>query len=289
VKGRWLIVSLLVVAFLVGSFFLFLSSLLHLMSGPGGKGDVAIVEVLGGIFDSKETVEQLQELKKDKGVKAIVLRVDSPGGSVGASQEIFAAVEEVKAKKPVVVSMGAVAASGGYYISAGASKIVANPGTITGSIGVRMELMNLEEILQWARLKTVTLKSGRLKDIGSPTRAMTPEEREYLEGILSQMHQQFKKAIAEGRGLPLAEVEKIADGRILTGEQALALKLVDELGTLDRAVKLAGELAGMKEEPESFYPSKIKQHWWEFLVEEMSTRLTKEIASIFLNPMRVSY
>lgn len=290
-KGRkWFLLTLLVFAFLAGSFFFFLGSLLTLIPNhKPEKGNVAVVEVIGGIFDSKAIVEQLSELKKEKEVKAVVLRIDSPGGSVSASQEIFEAVKELKQVKPVVASMGTVAASGGYYIAAPATKIVANPGTITGSIGVRMELINVEDLLHWARLKSITLKSGRFKDIGSPTRTITPEEREYLEGLLKQMHGQFKKAVAESRGLPVEEVEKIADGRVFTGLEAQERKLVDEIGTLDKAAKIAGDLAGLKEEPEIFYPPLEEKKVLDYLMEGVVERLSEKVLSALISPIHFSY
>ena len=208
---------------------------------------------------------------------------------MSASQEIFESVKELRSVKPVVASMGTVAASGGYYIAAPANKIVANPGTITGSIGVRMELLNVEDLLQWARLKTTTLKSGRLKDVGSSTRPMTDEEREYLESILREMHMQFKKAVAESRGLSLEDVEKVADGRVLTGEQALTVKLIDELGSLEKATKVAAELGGIKGDPDIFYPSLEDRNLVDYLIEGTVDRLFSRVSHVFLSPLHLNY
>jgi protease-4 len=270
----------LVTAFLAGSFFFFLGSLFSFFSlnHKSQSGNVAIVEVIGGIFESGPVVEELIDLKKDKSVKAVVLRIDSPGGSVAASQEIFEAVKDLKTEKPVVVSMGSVAASGGYYIAAPATRIIANEGTVTGSIGVRMEYLNIEDLLQWAKLKPVTLKSGKLKDIASPLRPMTPEERKYLEGILKEMHEQFKKAVAESRGLTKAQIDRIADGRVFTGADALKEKLVDELGSQERAVKVAGELAHIKGEPEIFYPTPDKK-FWETVIDGTVDRVFEKVSA----------
>lgn len=272
-----MVLVLIALAFLVGSFFFFVGSVASLLSGGLERGEVAVVEVLDGIFDAKAVVEQLTDLKKDREVKAVVLRIDSPGGSVGAAQEIFESVKEVRSAKPIVASMGTVAASGGYYVAAPASRIVANPGTITGSIGVRMEHLNVEELLRWARLRPLTLKSGRFKDVGSPTRAMTTEEREYLEGILKRLHDQFKQAVAESRGLTGEEIDEIADGRVLTGLEAREKKLVDEIGNLPRAVKIAGELAGIKGEPEFFFSIPKHRKPWEYLIEGMVDRLLERV------------
>ncbi len=279
--GKWLYVTLSCFALLGAAFFFFLGSAINLV-GPHKKnshGNVAIVEILGGIYDSRSTLEELADLKKDDAVKAVVLRIDSPGGTVSASQDIFEAVLDFKKSKPVVASMGAVAASGGYYVAAPASKILANAGSITGSIGVRMELLNVEELMQWAKVKETTLKSGRLKDIGSPTRAMTPEEKEYLEGILKNLHSQFKKAVAESRGLTVQEVEVLADGRVFTGEEAKANKLIDDIGPLQSAVRVAADLAGIKGEPDVFYAETKEGNWMDYLIDGAAERWTKSVGS----------
>src|SRR5512136_1669286 len=248
-KNKWLWVGLIIG---VVCLFLFAASVLMLACLRGGDDSVAwkegvgLLEVKGVIVDSQETVKQLNELKKNDKVKAIVLRIDSPGGVVGPSQEIYAEIKKLCAKKKVVVSMGSLAASGGYYIAAPASVIMANPGTITGSIGVLMKVSNIEELLGKVGVKAYTLKTGKYKDSGSPLRAMTSNDKEMLQGVIYSAHNQFVRAVAEGRRLPVEEVGKIADGRIFTGEQALALKLIDRLGTLQDAVEEAGKLAGIK-------------------------------------------
>lgn len=286
---RWIVGLVIAFCFFFGSFFFFAGAIASLAGSHREKGNIAVVEVLGGIFESKPVVRKLRDLKKEEGVKAVVLRVDSPGGSVSASQEIFEAVKDFKEKKPIIVSMGTVAASGGYYVAAPASRIVANPGTVTGSIGVRMELMNVEDLLQWVRLRPTTLKSGVLKDIGSPTRPMTPEEREFLEGILRELHAQFKKAIAESRGLNADEVEALSDGRVFTGETAKEKKLIDEIGSLDRAVTIAGELAGLKEEPEPFYPPDEDAPFLQQLIEGATGRFFDRLTEVLIWPARFSY
>lgn len=240
----------------------------------GGSGDgVGLVEVKGVIVDGQDTVRQLRALKKDKRVKAVVLRVDSPGGVVGPSQEISAQVREVAKVKKVVVSMGSVAASGGYYISAPATKIFANPGTITGSIGVLMKFSNLEGLMDKVGMKAYTIKSGQFKDVGSPGREMTAEERAMLQGVIDSTHSQFVRAVAEGRRLPVATVAAIADGRIFSGEQALALKLVDRLGTMQDAIDEAARLGGVTGEPSIIKPPKKRTSAWDFLVETAAGQL----------------
>jgi len=211
---------------------------------------VALIRIEGPIVDSKNTIEELRDYVKDQSIKAIVVRVDSPGGAVAPSQEIYEEVKKAGLKKNVVVSMGSVAASGGYYISSAATKIIANPGTLTGSIGVIMEVPNIEGLMNKIGVKTEVIKSGRHKDIASVFRGIGAEERGILQGVLDDVHWQFIKAVAEGRRIPLDEVKKIADGRVFTGKQALEKGLVDELGNLEDAIKTAGTLAGIKGEPE---------------------------------------
>jgi protease-4 len=239
---------------------------------PVGSG-VGLVEVKGVILDPQETVKQLTDFGRSDGIKAVVLRVDSPGGVVGPSQEIWSAVKRLKEKKPVVVSMGSVAASGGYYVAAPATLVYANPGTITGSIGVLMKFSNIEGLLGKVGMKSFTIKTGRYKDVGSPVRPMTAEEREMLQAVIDSTHGQFVRAVAEGRKLPEEQVRALADGRIFTGEQALALKLVDRLGTLQDAVTEAGRLGGLEGEPHLVKPPKKKKLLLDMLVEESATRI----------------
>jgi protease-4 len=201
-------------------------------------------------------------------VKAIILRIDSPGGGVGPSQEIYREVLKAKQKKKMVTSMGAVAASGGYYVACASDLIVANPGTITGSIGVIMQFSNFEELLKKVGIKGVVLKSGEHKDIGSPFREMTPEEKKIMQETLDNVHQQFIRAVADGRNLDQAKVLPIADGRIMTGEQAKQLGLVDKMGNLDDAIEEAAKLVGIEGRPHVLYPKK-KFTLWELLMKGM--------------------
>jgi protease-4 len=219
---------------------------------------VGVVEIKGVIADAKETVLQLKRFRKNKAVKAIVLRIDSPGGGVGPSQEIYAEVKRTTRTKKVVASMGAIAASGGYYVAAAADHVVANPGTITGSIGVLMEFPNMEELFKKIGVSAVVLKSGDYKDTGSPLRKMTPKERELLQGFIDNVHQQFVTAVAEGRKMSEESVRAIADGRILSGEQAQKLGLLDSLGNMEDAIVIAAELGGIKGEPSVVYAEKKK-------------------------------
>ncbi|HHL40212.1 MAG TPA: signal peptide peptidase SppA [Deltaproteobacteria bacterium] len=244
--------------------------------GEGGFGDkVAVVTIEGLIADSTETTRLLGELARRDDVKAVVLRINSPGGGVGPSQEIHREVQKLKQKKKVVASMGALAASGGYYIASAAHMIVANPGTITGSIGVIIEFVNARELLARIGLKGVVIKSGPFKDAGSPVREMTDEEKRLLQAVVDDVHSQFVDAVAEGRGLERAEVEKLADGRIFSGLQAKALGLVDRLGNLSDAVRLGSELAGISGEPSVIYPDRRLGGLWRALLGDGASALAR--------------
>ena len=227
---------------------------------------VGVVEIKGVIADPKPVILQLKRFRKNKDIKAIVLRIDSPGGGVGPSQEIYAEVKKTTLIKKVVVSMGAIAASGGYYVGAAADHIMANPGTITGSIGVIMEFANAEELFEKIGISAVVIKSGEYKDTGSPLRKMTPEERRLLEDFVGNVHQQFVTAVAEGRKMSEETVRTIADGRIFSGQQAQKLGLLDSLGNMEDAIALAAELGGIKGEPSVVYAEKKKFSVLEFIL-----------------------
>lgn len=197
---------------------------------------IGLCKIEGMITDAHEVVAFLQELRTDESVKGVLLRIDSPGGSVAPSQELYQAVQELAKVKPVVVSMGTVAASGGYYAAAPATLIVANPGSITGSIGVRAEYVNIQGLLDKLGLKSDLLVTGKLKGAGSPTQPLTKEQRAYLMALILDLHQQFVSDIAAARGMDEAAVAKLADGRAMTGRQALDLKLVDKLGGQELAM-----------------------------------------------------
>jgi protease-4 len=226
------------------------------------KNAVAVVSVEGVIEDSRDTVRTLDRLAKNDAVRAVVLRVDSPGGGVAPSQEIYAAVLRVREKKPIVASLGAMAASGGYYVASACDVIVANPGTLTGSIGVILQTGNVTELLKKVGIQGVIVKAGKFKDIGSPLREMSEEERRLLDGLLENVHAQFIEAVSKGRKLSLEQVRPLADGRVYSGEQARDLKLVDQLGGLRDAVQLAAERAGISGEPSWIEIEKHQPPWW---------------------------
>ncbi len=270
-KSRWIWIAVCVGGIFI-SFVVFgllaLASIFTDRSELTVSTGIGLVEVRGLIIDPLETVKQLHDFGKNDKVKAVVLRIDSPGGVVGPSQEIWSAVKKLRDKKPVIVSMGSVAASGGYYIAAPATLIYANPGTITGSIGVLMKFSNLEGLMNKVGMKSFTLKTGKFKDVGSPVRSMTAEERAMLQAVIESTHSQFIKAVAEGRRLPEERVREIADGRIFSGEQALNHKLVDRLGTMQDAVVEAGRAGGISGEPQVIKPPKKKRLLLDMLVEE---------------------
>jgi protease IV len=263
-RGR---IALITVGLTIGVVILFLGTIRLLMAvmdegGLPGGGKVAIVEVDGIIgvgpdraADSDAIVRTLGEHRENPSVAAVVLRINSPGGVVGPTQEIFSAVERVRAAgKPVVASLGSVAASGGYYVAVAANRIFANPGTLTGSIGVVMQLANVEGLLKKVGVEYVVVKAGAFKDIGNFARTMKPEERRVLQALLDDVYGQFVGAVAEHRGLDRKTVLGFADGRIYSGQQAKALKMVDDLGGLEDAIEAAGKLAGIPGKPRVIYP-----------------------------------
>ena len=222
------------------------------------RGNVGIVEVTGPIVSSKAIIDQLRQFQEDDRIMAIILRVESPGGGIGPSQEIYRELLKIREQKVVVASMGSVAASGGYYIAAATQGIVANPGTITGSIGVIMEYANLMAIAEKIGISPVVIKSGEFKDMGSPLRELKDNEKQIFQDLVDELHAQFVSDAALGRGMDPVTMAKLADGRVYTGQTALKLKLIDRLGNLDDAVQWAGDLAGITEKAVPVYPKEDK-------------------------------
>jgi len=221
-------------------------------SSIAGGEKIAVVKIEGILLESKDIIEELREHRENKSVKAILLRIDSPGGAVAPSQEIYTEVLKIReeGKKKIVTSMGSVAASGGYYIASASDKIVANPGSVTGSIGVIIELANVSGLMKKVGVESVVIKSGKFKDVGSLFRTMTTEERELLQGVIDDTYDQFIEAVSVGRGINKEDLIPIADGRVFTGRQAKKLGLVDELGSMQDAIKITAEMAGIKGEPD---------------------------------------
>jgi len=253
---RWFLLFLAILAILAVGFSLLFYSMIRPGSedlettSTGSGGEIAVVELKGVITESETIVRQLKRYREDDGIRAILLRVDSPGGGVVASQEIYEEVRKTRdSGMPVVVSMGSLAASGGYYVSCGASLIVANRGTLTGSIGVISEFMEFKDALEKLGIDVNTIKAGRLKDAGSPTRKMTDADKEYFQALMDDVHRQFIGVVEDERGLTHDEAVEMADGRVFTGEQALGLGLVDTIGTYEDAITIAAGLGGIEGEP----------------------------------------
>jgi protease-4 len=250
-----------------GSFLFFilcLAALASMFTGGGSSrisrspNQIASLEIKGTISDSKEFIEELKEYGKRPNVRSVIIRIDSPGGGVAASQEIYEAIKKFRAetKKKVVVSMASTAASGGYYIACAADRIFANPGSITGSIGVIAQWYDYSDLLRWAKMQSVVIKSGDLKDSGSGFRPMTNEEKKYFQSLIDDMYSQFVAAVSESREIPEEDVRRLADGRVYTGREAVENRLVDELGTFQDAVDAAAKMGGITDEPKLLAPVK---------------------------------
>lgn len=210
---------------------------------------VGLVPIEGAIFESKTIIDEIGRFRRSSNVKAVILRINSPGGGVAPAQEIYEAVRETSKVKKVVASLASVAASGGYYIAAAADRVFANPGTITGSMGVVMRHSNVDELYRKIGLSTSVIKSGEYKDIGSSFRNITPREERLFQGLLDTVHGQFIDAVAAGRGMERARVAGLADGRIFTGAEARDMGLVDDLGGFETALRETGRMVGIEEEP----------------------------------------
>lgn len=243
----------------------------------GRTSNIGVIEVKGVILDSKKTLEQLDSFAEDQLIKAVIIRINSPGGSVAPSQEIYEGVQRLAKKKPVYVSMASVAASGGYYVACGAKKIYANPGTITGSIGVIMQFADVSKLLQWAKVSPYNIKTGKFKDIGSPEREMTPDEKALLQDMIDNVLGQFRRAVAAARNLPMDKVVEISDGRIFSGQQAKEAHLVDEVGGINDVVDAIAKEAGITGKPHLVYAGKKKhpfeRFFGDFDDDEESSRL----------------
>ncbi|MBX7144943.1 MAG: signal peptide peptidase SppA [Oligoflexia bacterium] len=252
-----IVIVLVLIPVMIGAIFGSLESDFNPIAGHN-KNIVAVVEVTGVIESAREIVEQLHKQVADKDVKGVVLRINSPGGAVAPSQEIFSAVMKLKAQKPIVASMGNMAASGGLYSAVGASKVFCQPGTLTGSIGVIMNLPNFHDLAEKVGFKMMTIKSGKFKDVGNSFREMAPEEKELLEATINKVQDDFVNAVATGRGMEAAKVREFADGRVIIGTQAKELNLVDGFGDVYDAARavfdLRGEPLAADEAPELVYP-----------------------------------
>lgn len=231
----------------------------------------------GIIIDGKDFLNKLKEYRDEDKVKAIVIEINSPGGVVGPSQEIFAEIKRTRdeMKKPVIVSCSGLAASGAYYAAIAADKIVTNPGTLMGSIGVIMEFANLEKLYDWARIHRYNITSGRYKDAGSESRPMTPDEKRLFQGLIDQVYQQFKTAVRESRKIDQAVLDEYTDGRIFTGEMAVKLGFADQLGTLEDAIRLAAETAGLGKKPKVFKPPRKHESLMGYFTEDAEGKVSQ--------------
>jgi protease IV len=222
------------------------------------SGNIGIVEINGMILSSKKIIQNIKTFRDNDSIKAIILRIDSPGGGIGPSQEIYREIMKTKMDKKIITSMGSVAASGGYYIASATNKIIANAGTLTGSIGVIMEYANLEEIAKKIGISPIVIKSGEFKDIGSPLRKLKEAEKKILQELVDELHLQFVHDAAKARGIEVKKMMALADGRVYSGQKALKLNLIDRIGNLDDAVQWAGELSGITGELKPVYPKEDK-------------------------------
>jgi protease-4 len=265
-----------------GAFFLFVLAVFAVLyvtlhttesASLGGFGDkIGVVDLEGVILTPNPVVPQLKKFGDDDSIKAIILHVNSPGGGVAASEEIYREVKRIRdeKKKRIVASIETVGASGAYYVSSATNKIYADNGSVVGSIGVIAEWVNYGDLLHWAKLKNITLKAGEFKDTGSPVRDLTPAEKEYLQGMIDNMHTQFVQAVADGRKLKVEDVQAIANGKVWTGQQAVPLKLVDQLADFQAVVEDTAKSVGIKGEPNVVRPDKDRRTLLDLLFGDVS-------------------
>ncbi len=257
----------------------------YTVSGGSG-GRIAVVDIEGVILSPGETVKQLKKFADDDSIKAIIVHLNTPGGGAAASEEIYREVRRIRdeKKKRIVASIETVGASGGYYIASGCNRIFADEASIVGSIGVIMEWYNYGDLLKWAKMKDVIIKAGELKDTGNPTRDLTPEERAYLQGMADNMHQQFIANVASGRGLKVEDIQPIANGRVWTGKQAIPLKLIDQVGDFEVAVKETAKSVGITGEPAIVRQEKQKKTLLDLIMGDASEFLPDRAKLIQRNP-----
>lgn len=291
---KWFLGILAVLVIIGGGFMLLTMSVATFgsrttetyVSGSGQK--IAVVELVGVITSSEEFVRQVKKYRDDRSIKALLVRIDSPGGGVVPSQEMYEELRKTREKgKPVIVSMGSLAASGGYYVACGASKLVANRGTLTGSIGVISEFLQFREAMDKLGIDVRTIKSGKLKDAGSSTRKMTDDDQKYFQNLIDNVHRQFISVVEEERGLDSSKAVALADGRVFTGEQALVEGLVDTIGTYEDAIAIAADLAGITGTP-SLVKERKKVSVWNNVFGDVGETL-KDLKQEVLHRPMMSY
>jgi protease-4 len=269
-----------------GAFFLFVLAVFSLVymtlhagsnqASFGGFGDrIGVVDLDGVILSPEPVVGELKKFNDDSSIKAIILHVNSPGGGVAASEEIYREVKRIREekKKRIVVSIETVGASGAYYVSAASNKIYADEGSIVGSIGVIAEWVNYGDLLKWAKLKSVVLKTGEFKDTGNPARDLTPAEQAYMQSLIDNMFGQFIQAVADGRGMKFDDVKSIANGKVWTGQEALSMKLIDNIGDFQAVVKDTAKSVGISGEPTLVHPEKDRKTLLDLMLGDVSQYL----------------
>jgi protease-4 len=286
---KWVLAVVASVIVLAGLFLVYFVSLVFMVpedESLGTSGErVAMIELTEPILDSQNIVRQFKKYRENRAIRAIVFRVDSPGGGVSASQEIYEEVKKTRnSGKPVVVSMGSVAASGGYYVSCGASKIVANPGTLTGSIGVIFQFLHFNELMNKIGIDASTFKTGKYKDIGSPFRKTTEDEKKFFDQLLGDVYNQFVDVVAKERKMDRKRVVQYADGRVFTGRQAFEYGFVDTLGTLEDAITIAAKLGDISGKPKVVKERKVRT-WLERLMGEAVTEIAGLKKELFNQPV----
>jgi protease-4 len=283
------ITLILIVLIFVGVSFIVLASKIitsgdkdyYLESSGTGDGKIAIVDLDFTIISSEPIVRQFKKFREDKSIKAIVLRINSPGGGVAASQEMYEEVKRTRdSGKPVIVSFGSIAASGGYYTACGGSLIVSNPGSLTGSIGVIAQFMSIKDLAEKLGIKHTTIKSGELKDAGSPFRDVNQKDIVYFQDIIDDSYDQFLDVVSKERKIDKETVRTIASGRVYTGRQAKDLKLVDSIGTFQDAIRIAADLVGIKGEPK-LVKEKFRRGIFDLFFESSAVKEIKEIKEEF--------
>lgn len=279
-KSRPLLIVLtilLVLAILLGGTLLLALHYFNPSATTLFKEKIGVVSITGAITSGNKISSELVKFAKDESIKAIILQINSPGGGVGATQEIYREVQKITTQKPVVAAMGSVAASGGYYVAAPATKIVSNPGTITGSIGVFIQFVRLEELMTKIGVELEIVKSGEFKDMGSPDRKLTQRDREIINALIKDLQSQFVAAVASGRSLSVQKVREIADGRIFSGARAKDLGLVDVLGNFQDAVEITKTIVGIQGDVELVYPKKSSGELWNLLLESSARHIVKAL------------
>lgn len=274
IKKNPMLFGILMLCGLVGVFFLFsvfLANFLGFNGRTSHSNKIAVINIENIISRSTDVVRQIKKYADDNSIKAIVLRINSPGGSVAPSQEIYSELLKIRknSNKKVITSMGNISASGGYYIACASDKIVANPGTLTGSIGVIMAFSNMEELMGKIGIKSEVIKSGKYKDIGSPVRKFTEEDRRLLQELIDDVHDQFVNVVAKGRNLDIQRVKELSDGRIFTGRQALQEGLVDKLGSLEDAIEMVAKMVHIQGKPKIVSEKKEKNIFFKLLEEKV--------------------